>query len=188
MRKVDASAAALAALSIVYPLVAALLVRNVGPGWVVLGLLALLSLRGVLGLKKIPGALTFGLLFVAAAVALVALYDGELSVRLYPAFMNAAMLIAFAQTLWVGPSMIERFARLAEPDLPDRGVRYTRVITWLWVIFFALNGAIAVWTAWFASWEIWTLYNGLIAYLAMAALFLGEMAVRGFFRGPRQAR
>jgi uncharacterized membrane protein len=185
MRKVDASAAALAAVSIVYPLLAALLVRNFGPGWVVLGLLALLGLRGLLGLRKIPGALTFGLMFVAGAVALAALYDRELSVRLYPAFMNAAMLIAFGRTLWAPPSMIERFARLIEPDLPENGVRYTRVVTWLWVGFFALNGAIAVWTALFASWEVWTLYNGAIAYVAMGVLFGGEMLVRPLFRRPR---
>jgi uncharacterized membrane protein len=175
MRKVDASAVAFAAISLVYPLLAAFLVRTVGPGWVVLALLALLALRGVFGLLKIPGALTIALIFVAAAMGFTALFDRELSVRLYPAFMNAAMLVAFAQTLWLGPSMIERFARLREPDLPEQGVRYTRAVTWLWVA--------AAWTALFASWELWTLYNGMIAYLAMGALFFGEMMLRPLFRG-----
>lgn len=183
MRKVDAFTILFVGVSILYPLVAALAVRAFGPFWVVVGLCALLLLRGVLGLKRhIPAALTYGLILVAGAVALVALFDRALSVRLYPAFMNAAMLAAFAQTLWRGPSMIERFARLAEPNLPASGVRYTRAVTWIWVGFFIINGAIAAWTALYADWSAWTLYNGLIAYLAMGALFAGEWLVRPLAR------
>jgi uncharacterized membrane protein len=108
--------------------------------------------------------------------------------RLYPAFMNAAMLLAFAQTLISPPSMIERFARLVEPDLPESGVRYTRAVTWIWVGFFIVNGAIAGYTAVYSSWETWTLYNGVVAYVAMGALFLGEFLVRPFFRRAGDAR
>jgi uncharacterized membrane protein len=183
MRKVDASVVLFAGVSILYPIIAAVAVRFVGPGWVLLALILLLALRGRLGFsRKVPGGLTWGLLLVAAALALVALYDRELSVRLYPAFMNAAMLLAFAQTLWRPPSMIERFARLVEPELPESGVRYTRSVTWIWVGFFAVNGAIAAWTALYASWTVWTLYNGAVAYIAIGMLFLCEMLVRPFFR------
>lgn len=183
MPKVDASSLVFAGVSILYPLLAAVAVRTIGAQWVVLALVALLALRGLVGLRRrVPGGLTLGLLAAAAAVALAALYDGELATRLYPAFVNAAMLIAFAHTLAHGPSMIERFARLVEPDLPESGVRYTRAVTWIWCVFFLINGAIAIWTALFASWPVWTLYNGLISYAAIAALFLGELLVRPFFR------
>jgi uncharacterized membrane protein len=183
MRKVDASAVIFAVASILYPVLAAVAVHTVGPGWVLLGLLVLMVLRGVLGLQKgVPGGLTYALLFVAAAMALTALYDRELSVRLYPAFMNATMLAAFGLTLVKGPSMIERFARIVEPDLPESGVRYTRAVTWVWCAFFVINGSIAAWTALYADWTQWTLYNGLISYIAIAALFAGEMMVRPFFR------
>jgi len=188
MRKVDPSVVLFAGVSILYPLVAALAVRYLGPGWVLAALLVLLALRSVLGIaRKAPGGLTYGLLFVAAALALVSLFDRDLSVRLYPAFMNAAMLIAFGQTLIQPPSMIERFARLLEPDLPESGVRYTRVVTWIWTGFFLINGAIAAWTAVYADWPAWTLYNGVIAYIAMGVLFVGEMLARPFFRS-RQAQ
>jgi len=189
MRKVDASVVVFAGVSILYPIIAAVAVRAFGPGWVLVGLFALVALRSLLGLaRKVPGGLTYGLLLVAAALALAALYDRQLSVRLYPAFMNAAMLLAFAQTLWRPPSMIERFARLVEPDLPESGVRYTRAVTWIWVAFFIINGAIAAYTAAYASWETWTLYNGVVAYIAMGALFLGEFMVRPFFRRAGDAR
>ncbi len=188
MRRVNPSVALFAGVSILYPLLAAFAVRTFGPGWVLVALFALLALRSVLGVaKKTPGGLTYGLILVAGALALVALYDRDLSVRLYPAFMNAAMLLAFAQTLWRGPSMIERFARLVEPELPASGVRYTRAVTWVWCGFFLINGAFATWTALYADWGIWTLYNGVIAYIAMGVLFLGELLVRPFFRRAKEA-
>lgn len=182
MRKVDASVVVFAAVSILYPLLASFAVRAFGPGLVLLALLALLGLRSALGLQsKVPGGLTYGLLFVAGALAVVALFDSHLSVRLYPAFMNVAMLIAFAQTLIKPPSMIERFARLVEPNLPERGVRYTRAVTWTWCVFFALNATIAAYTA-FLSWEVWTIYNGVISYVGMGAIFAAEFLIRPFFR------
>lgn len=183
MPKVDVSAIFFAGVSILYPLIAAVAVHTVGPLWVVAGLFLILILRGVLGLRqKIPGGLTYGLLAVALGVAAVALYNRELSVRLYPAFMSAAMLLAFGMTLVRGPSMIERFARLIEPNLPESGVRYTRIVTAIWVAFFAVNGAVAVWTALYAPWRTWTLYNGLIAYIAMGVIAGGELLVRPFFQ------
>lgn len=186
-RGVDPSAIGFALVSILYPLFAAFAVRAWGPLWVIAGLCVLLVARVVLGLRQsAPASLTFGLIAVAAAMALVALVDRELSVRLYPAFMNAAMLLAFGQTLLRGPSMIERFARLVHPDLPESGVRYTRAVTWMWVGFFLVNGAIATWTALYATWETWTLYNGVIAYAAMGTLFAGEFLVRGVVRGREE--
>ena len=75
--------------------------------------------------------------------------------------------------------VVSDFARIVEPELPESGVRYTRAVTWVWCGFFAVNGAIATWTALYADWPLWTLYNGLIAYIAIAVLFAGEMLVRG---------
>jgi uncharacterized membrane protein len=146
-------------------------------------LAGLLILRGIFGLgARIPMGLTAALLAVFAGMAGLALFDPNLAVRLYPALMNAAMLCAFGYSLCRPPSMIERFARIAEPDLPESGVRYTRAATFAWVIFFALNGAAATWTALYASWEVWSLYNGVLAYAGMGALFLGEWLVRGHHR------
>jgi uncharacterized membrane protein len=65
-----------------------------------------------------------------------------------------------------------------EPDLPEEGVRYTRTVTQVWVGFFALNGAIALWTVLQAGWDAWLIYNGAIAYAAAGLLFAGEYLVR----------
>lgn len=183
MKRLDVSAALLGVAALLYPLMALVLVRLLGPLWVVGGLCVLLILRFWIGwARKAPLALTLALAGVAGAMALSAAYDAQLAVRLYPAFMNAALLAAFAFSLARGPSLIERLARLHEPDLPPSGIRYTRRVTWVWAIFFAMNGAAALWTALFADWHVWTLYNGLIAYVAMAILFGGEFLIRQFVR------
>ena len=173
----------LAIVSIAYPFVASIAVRRLGPGWVVLALCVLILLRLVLGLgRRVPLTATVSMAIAAATLGLVALVDTQRSVRLYPVFMNAAALAAFAATLVKPPSMIERLARLHDPDLPESGVRYTRRVTWVWCGFFVVNGAIALWTALAASWQVWTFYNGMLAYAAMGALLGGEWVVRQFVR------
>ncbi len=95
----------------------------------------------------------------------------------YPVVVNLLMLTLFGSSLFQQQSMIERFARLKNPDLPESGVRYTRTVTQIWCLFFILNGSIALITC-FQSLEVWTLYNGLISYLLMGNLFLVEFLIR----------
>jgi uncharacterized membrane protein len=55
-------------------------------------------------------------------------------------------------------------------------------VTQVWCIFFAVNGALALVTALWASAATWSLYNGVIAYLLMGLLFAGEYGVRCHFK------
>jgi uncharacterized membrane protein len=179
----DPAGLALAGLSIAYPLLVVLALRWLDPLVLVVLLLALAALRGLLARRRpapLPGAA--GMLALALPLAALALVDADLALRLYPVLMNAVLLATFAASLWRGPSMIERFARLAEPDLPPSGVRYTRKVTIAWCVLFAGNGGIALWTALAAPLRTWALYNGVIAYLLMAALLGGELLVRGQVR------
>ena len=98
--------------------------------------------------------------------------------KLYPVFMSVGACMIFASTLVKPPSMIERFARLAEPDLPETGVIWTRKVTIVWCIFFVLNALVALATVLFAPMQIWVLYNGFISYLLMGLLLLGEFILR----------
>jgi uncharacterized membrane protein len=104
--------------------------------------------------------------------------NSETLLRLYPSAISASMLIVFGITLLYPPTMVERFARLSEAELSPASVRYTRHVTEVWCAFFVVNGAVAAYTAAFASREAWALYNGLIAYLLMGTLFAGERLVR----------
>jgi len=178
-RRFDPWALALALVTILYPFVVFFAVKAGQTVWVVAGLCGFLLLRVVFGVgKRAPLGLVLAPAAVAVAMGGLMLWDAERAVRFYPVFMNAAMLAAFGASLVKGPSMIERLARIAEPDLPEAGVRYTRKVTWVWCGFLLLNGLAALWTALIASLAVWTLYNGLIAYLLMGALFGGEFLVR----------
>jgi uncharacterized membrane protein len=177
--RLDVPSAVLAGLSVLYPLIAIAAIRTIGPGAAVAIVIVLLGARLLLPvLRGVPLSLSLALLPVLLAVAAIASFDKPLSVRLYPVFMNAAMLAVFAVTLWKPPSMIERFARMVEPDLPQSGVRYTRKVTFIWTGFFLVNGAVALWSVLQPGWSAWTLYNGFIAYLAAGLLFAGEYVVR----------
>ncbi|MHA3060520.1 COG4648 family protein [Acinetobacter sp. ANC 4636] len=98
--------------------------------------------------------------------------------KLYPVAMSLATLSIFALTLWRPPSMIERFARVFEPDLPESGVRWTRQVTKVWCGFFLINALIALWTVYFAPMQVWVQYNGLISYLLMGILLTAEFILR----------
>jgi len=109
---------------------------------------------------------------------LTAATNSEQLLRLYPVAVNLGMLLLFGLSLRHPPSMIERFARLGQADLPPTAVRYTRRVTQVWCAFFVCNGLLATYTAVWTSRDIWALYNGLIAYLLMGTLFAGEWLLR----------
>ena len=63
--------------------------------------------------------------------------------RWYPVLISLALLGLFAGSLCSGMPIIERLARLSEPELPPAAVRYTRQVTWVWVGYFVVNASIA---------------------------------------------
>jgi len=107
--------------------------------------------------------------------------------KLYPVLVNAMMLGIFGCSLASPQSLIERFARLQEPDLPPAAIRYTRRVTQAWCFFFLVNGSIALATALWASPAVWSLYNGVIAYVLMGLLFGGEYLLRSRLRRQQHA-
>jgi uncharacterized membrane protein len=114
--------------------------------------------------------------------------NSELLLRLYPSLVNLGLLVAFGATLVDGPSMVEKFARLHNPNPTVQVVRYTRRITELWCVFFMLNSAFSVYTALCWRREAWSLYNGALAYGLIGVLLIAEIAWRRFVMLPRAAR
>lgn len=96
----------------------------------------------------------------------------------YPVVVNSVMLAVFGGSLWSTMPIIERLARLREPDLPERAVCYTRRVTQIWCAFFIINGGIALFTALYGDLSLWTAWNGMISYLLMGTLMAGEWLVR----------
>jgi len=110
--------------------------------------------------------------------ALLVLLDEPALLHWYPVLMNAGLWLLFTASLYHGMPLIERIARLREPELPAQAVRYTRTVTKVWALFFLANGLTAAALTLWASRECWLLYNGLIAYVLMGALFAGEWLLR----------
>ncbi|HDS1734210.1 hypothetical protein [Pseudomonas sp. BP8] len=129
-----------------------------------------------------PGSRWMALLALAFC-ALLAVSDSSQLLRWYPVLVNAFMLALFGSSLKYGPPLVERLARLREPQLPAAAIRYTRRVTQVWCGFFLVNGLIAAGLTLWAPLAWWTLYNGLIAYLAMGLLFAGEWLTRQQVRG-----
>ena len=96
----------------------------------------------------------------------------------YPVIVNLAMLAVFGGSLWTAMPLVERLARLREPNLPPSGVRYTRVVTRVWCGFFIFNGSAALFTVLRGDMHLWTLWNGMIAYILIGTLMAGEWLVR----------
>lgn len=139
-------------------------------------LLVLLGLRWLAVGRASERIVLIGIL---AAVILIALTWGhQLGLKFYPAMVNLGFLVLFAGSLVSPPCIIERVARIKNPDLAPEGVAYTLKVTWMWSGFFLINGTLAAITALWTSNEVWILYNGFIAYLLIGALAGGEWLVR----------
>ncbi|AIL33262.1 COG4648 family protein [Basilea psittacipulmonis] len=97
----------------------------------------------------------------------------------YPIIISSLLLIIFAQSLWSEQTVIEKIARFRHPDLPPEAVHYTRQVTKVWIGFFLFNILItAILLHTHLTW--WTLYTGVIAYILMGILFIGEWLYRKY--------
>lgn len=124
-------------------------------------------------------AISRGLVCVGILLtALVFWSNTILPLKLYPVMVNGLLLVVFAASLWFPPTVVERIARLQDPELPQKAVVYTRRVTQIWCLFFVGNGLIALWTALWQSVHVWFWYNGVIAYLLIGSLFVGEWLIR----------
>lgn len=170
---------ALGLLLVLYPLLVYVGIQHLGPRILAAVLLIAASARLIaVKIARQPMGNSSWLLLAAAATTGITLATGSvIGLKFYPVLVSAVMLALFGYSLWQPPSMVERFARLQQADLPAQAIPYTRAVTWVWCGFFIANGAIASATV-FMSDQIWALYNGLISYVLMGLLMAGEYLVR----------
>lgn len=97
-----------------------------------------------------------------------------------PTLINVVLLIVFGSTLRTDTPMIERFARLIDPELNEGQRAWCRLWTIIWCAFFFLNGLLAAIMAMWAPLLWWSLYTSLLAYILMGVLFATERAGRWY--------
>lgn len=170
-----AFAAILAILTLAYPLAIYLAVDRFAPAWLALVLIALALARAVLTRQS----LWLGAAAAAAILGVLGGVRGELlPLQIYPVLVNTALFGIFFASLLRPPTVIERLARLSEPELPPAAVRYTRQVTVVWCTFFVVNAVCSLATALWASLEVWTFYNGFLSYVLIGLLFGVEWLIR----------
>jgi uncharacterized membrane protein len=122
--------------------------------------------------------LLFPVLGTLALCVLSALLNQSTVLLYLPFLISLNLGLAFSYSLLYPPSMVEIFARMSTSDLSEETIRYCRLITLVWVIFFICNATIASLTACCADLKVWSLYNGVVAYCAIGVLFTAELCYR----------
>jgi uncharacterized membrane protein len=145
--------------------------------------LTLIGMR-LFGLRKNPDIKTWAIAFLIAALALTGMLflNAHLAVRVYPVVISLSASAIFGLSLLFPPTIVERIARLTEPNLPPSGVVYTRRVTAIWAAFLLFNAVVSAATALWGTLAQWTLWNGLISYFLMGTLFVAEWIVRRVVR------
>jgi uncharacterized membrane protein len=173
--------AATAALGIAFPFLVYFGLQIVPASVLLAALLGVVALRLASGSAMHRG-LAPGLWIAAAGLLAFGLVAPLVALKAYPILVSLGMAAVFAYSLFYPPCMIERFARLREPELPESATSYLCNVTRIWLGFFLLNAAISTWTASLETLELWTLYNGFISYVLIGCLFCGEFVMRRFLR------
>jgi uncharacterized membrane protein len=152
--------------------------------WAMLALC--ITLGRLAGMRRITRMLPLLTALLAAATlqSLSLFWDADLAMLLYPTLMGLSFTCAFFYTLFSPPSMVERFATLRQP-VPAEAQGYLYKVTLVWVCFLLLNTLISAGTVYNAlhnDLQLWTLYNGLISYLLMGLLLVGEWLLRPYWK------
>jgi uncharacterized membrane protein len=126
------------------------------------------------------GALVIVLVMLARAAGVPPVYGP-------PIVINLAVATFFGLSLRTANPLVTRFARAEEGTLTPAVERYCRRLTLVWTLYLGLLGAIGIAIAVSGDerWGAW--WSGLLDYVLVAALFLGEMLWRrGSLRGIAQ--
>lgn len=169
-------------LVIAYPLAIYLGFTRLEPRVLGLVVLALVIPNLLLQLWQAPPERRWAVLRIPGTVALLAGIGAALAEPRFflvlPALINLGLLAHFAASLRGPVSIVEHFARLQEPDLPEGGPAYCRAVTVAWCWFFVANAAVCLGLAALAPVSWWALYTGLLAYILIGLGFTVEFIAR----------
>ncbi|MBL6751621.1 MAG: hypothetical protein ISP90_13930 [Nevskia sp.] len=114
-----------------------------------------------------------------ALLALQRMGGGRWVLFLPSVMLPALVLSAFAVSLLPGRvALVTRFARAMDGALSEEQVRYTRAVTWLWVVATAALLAVTLLLIAFASVQAWSVFANFISYSLIGLLFAAEYLYR----------
>jgi len=167
-------------MTVSYPFLVWFSLDYLQPRYLALALAGLFLLRLLYRHPSLPTGGSWSLVLAACPLFLlvIALVNETRWLLAYPVFVSLVFFAVFASSLVYPPTVVERLARLEDPNLPPKGVAYTRKVTQVWCVFFLVNAAISLVTIWYGDPWLWSLYNGGLFYVLMGLLMVAEMAVR----------
>jgi len=116
---------------------------------------------------------------MAALLGVAAASGSEIFLRFTPFLISLVFFFQFAVTLRAGSTpIIERFAKLQRPDLPDDHVRYCRSLTRVWLIVFTGNSLLVLLAAFVESKTVWAFMVGPGSYLYLGLFLSAEYTYR----------
>ncbi len=178
--------AGVAISAVLYPFFIYFGIKRFDPVWLAVFIGCFFTLKGISAFRNkkvrenvISNFPLIPVLIIALMIGIVAT-GKEVLFLFIPAVINTGLISAFAYSLIRPPSIIERFAKMSGTDLSDEELDYCRNLTFVWIAFFLFNITLSVITALFCTKEIWTLYNGLIAYILIGVIFTAELTYRHY--------
>ncbi len=169
-----------------YPLVVHLSVVYKIP-FVIAGLLPLFYIifarpfQGASGQILIKSMILFVLLVMAV---LSWIFLNHSIIYLPPILMMMAILYPFIRSVMPGNTpLITRFYELTEEKKQYSVIKYTRKLTWVWIVFIVLLLINTLYLTFFSSLQTWSLFTNFINYLLLLLLMIVEWSFRGFWFG-----
>lgn len=101
--------------------------------------------------------------------------------KYYPVIVNFGFFLLFFASSFMKETVIQRLAKLMEPNIKPKALDYTRKLTYAWAIFTFLNFIISLYTV-FLDEKIWAVYNGCVSYILVGSFFAIEYIVRINFK------
>lgn len=101
--------------------------------------------------------------------------------KYYPATIDFLFFIVFFSSIFQKETVIQKIAKVMEPDIKPKALVYTRNLTYIWALFMFINFVIAFLTI-FTSEKVWIFYNGFLSYFLVGIIFIVEYIIRINFK------
>ncbi len=120
-------------------------------------------------------------IFIMLLVILIFHYTNWIVAKYYPVIVNFVLFCIFFGSTFSEKTVIQKMAKLMEPNIKPKALEYTRRLTYIWSIFMLANFFISLATV-FMSEKVWAIYNGFLSYMLVGVFFIIEYMVRINFK------
>ncbi len=146
-------------------------------GVYVIALLLMIALQNFLQNYK---WLAIGLLLLSLLIGAVLIYKTQLVVFLPPVLIPLALAYVFGKTLMSGQTaFITSIAqKIRTTPLVEKEKKYTRFVTYMWVLFFLFLSIESMLVAFFYDMETWSYITNFLNYILVVLFVMFEYLLR----------